>query len=72
MILQVFHDIKEEKKKLTKHIKPDLSKLRTGLLWDTKLKNVDWVTNKNFVIDRVNERGSNEEKELIAMFYISL
>jgi antitoxin HigA-1 len=72
MILQIFHDIKEEKRKLTKHIKPDLSKLRAGLFWDTKLENIDWIANKKFVIDRVNERGSDEEKELIAMFYASI
>ena len=40
MTLQVFYDIKEEKKKLSKS--PDLSKLRTALFWDTKIDQIDW------------------------------
>jgi plasmid maintenance system antidote protein VapI len=69
MILQVFHDIREEKNKLTKQIKPDLSKLRTGLFWDTKLENIDWIEHKQYVIDRVMERGNEKEKKLIKDFY---
>lgn len=72
MIPQVFHDIKKEKKKLTKHIKPDLSKLRTGLFWDTKLENIDWVEHKQYVVNRVMERGTEEEKVLIQDFYEQL
>ncbi len=40
MTLQVFYDIKEEKKKLSQS--PDLSKLRTALFWDTKIDQIDW------------------------------
>jgi len=69
MILQVFHDIREEKNKLTKHLKPDLSKLRNGLFWDTKLENIDWIQHRQYVIERVMERGTNEEKALIKDFY---
>lgn len=69
MILQVFHAIREEKNKLTKYLKPDLSKLRTGLFWDTKLENIDWIQHRQYVIERVMERGTEEEKALIKDFY---
>jgi plasmid maintenance system antidote protein VapI len=69
MILQVYHDIREEKRKLTKDIKPDLRKLRNGLFWDTKIENIDWVKHKRYVIERVMERGTDEEKEEIREFY---
>jgi antitoxin HigA-1 len=72
MILQVYHDIKEEKRKLSREIKPDLSKLRNGLFWDTKFENIDWVKHRQYVIERVMERGTDEEKELMRNFYASL
>ncbi|RPA66871.1 plasmid maintenance system antidote protein [Cyclobacteriaceae bacterium YHN15] len=71
MILQVYHDIKEEKRKLTKKIKPDLSRLRPALFWDTTFDNIDWLQHKQYVIDRVMERGTEEEKKLIKDFYAS-
>ena len=72
MILQVYYDSKEEKRALTKHIKPDLTKLRSALFWDANLENIDWIEHRQYVIDRVNERGTDAEKELIAEFYTSL
>lgn len=67
MTLQVFYDIKEAKKKLSKS--PDLSKLRTALFWDTKIDEIDWSQQKNAVIKRVFERGNEEEKMEITNFY---
>jgi antitoxin HigA-1 len=71
MILQVFFNIKKEKKKNPKNISPDLTKLRKALFWDTKIENVDWIKHQKFVTDRVNERGTPEEKEEIQSFYTS-
>lgn len=69
MILQVFYDIKQEKKKRSKTSHPDLSKLRRGLFWDTDLDKIDWHQQKRAVIQRVFERGNTEEKEEITRFY---
>ena len=41
MTLQVFHDIREIKKKKNKSL-PDLTKLRPVLFWDTELEGIDW------------------------------
>src|SRR5665811_2046329 len=50
MILQIYHEIKEEKRKQhTKH--PDLSKLRRVLFWDTTIEKIDWEKQKKAVIN---------------------
>jgi plasmid maintenance system antidote protein VapI len=68
MILQVYYDIEEEKRKQTsKH--PDLSKLRSVLFWDTKMENINWAKQKKTVIKRVFERGNDIEKKEITLFY---
>lgn len=69
MILQVFYDIKEEKRKHQDKTHPDLSRLRAGLFWDTDIKKINWQEQKRAVIERVYERGNEEEKAEIARFY---
>lgn len=68
MLLQVYYDIEQEKRKLNIN-SPDHSKFRPALFWDTKLELIDWVKNKNAVIKRVFERGNEEEKNEIIRFY---
>jgi addiction module HigA family antidote len=68
MTLQIYYEIKEEKKKLNnKH--PDISKLRRVLFWDTNMDKIEWETQKAAVINRVFERGNEEEKNEITHFY---
>jgi plasmid maintenance system antidote protein VapI len=70
MVLQAFYDMKEEK--LRQHARsggPDLSKLRPGLFWDTDISQIDWLGQRRAVIERVIERGSEEEKAEIKRFY---
>ncbi len=70
MVLQAFYEMKKEK--LRQHARsggPDLSKLRHGLFWDTDINTVDWHGQKRAVIERVVERGNEEEKAEIKRFY---
>lgn len=69
MILQVYHDIKEEKLKQQDQTHPDLSRLRSGLFWDTDIKKINWQEQKRAVIERVFERGNDDEKAEITRFY---
>ena len=69
MTLQVFYEIKEEKRRRSKNYHPDLSKIRRILFWDTKMENIDWVQHKRSVIERVFERGDDVEKAEIIRFY---
>jgi len=68
MILQVFHDIKQEKLKADNQI-PDLSKLPPVLFWDTDINKIKWMTQKRAVITRVLDRGTEKELAEIVRFY---
>lgn len=69
MTLQVFYDIEQEKRKNNEKNKPDFGKLRPVLFWDTRMDNIDWQKQRRAVIERVFERGNEEEKEEITRFY---
>ncbi|WP_220388694.1 helix-turn-helix domain-containing protein [[Flexibacter] sp. ATCC 35208] len=69
MVLQVYYDIQEEKRKRSVNQLPDLSKLRRVLFWDTQMEKIDWQKQKRAVILRVFERGNEQEKEEIIRFY---
>ena len=68
MILQVYYDIEQEKKKLNK-LRTDLPQLRPVLFWDTKINTIDWEKQKKAIIKRVFERGNEMEKKEIIRFY---
>lgn len=69
MTLQVFYEIEQEKRRQQSGEKPDLSKLRRVLFWDTKMENIDWQRQKRAVVERVYERGNEEEMAEINRFY---
>lgn len=69
MSLQLYYDIKILKQKESAGHKPDLSKFRKVIFWDTDIDKIDWMKNKRAVIERVFERGNNMEKEEIIRFY---
>ena len=68
-ILQLYHDIREERKKQSAGKHPDYSQLRPALFWDTKMEKIDWIGQKRAVIERVFTRGTEQEKALIREFY---
>ncbi|OYX86525.1 MAG: plasmid maintenance system antidote protein [Flavobacteriales bacterium 32-34-25] len=68
MILQVYYDIEQEKKKQNK-LRTDLPQLRPVLFWDTKINTIDWEKQKKAIIKRVFERGNEIEKNEIIRFY---
>lgn len=69
MTLQVFYDIKELKSKPKKAQSPNLSILRKVLFWDTDINKIDWERQKKAVIQRVWERGTEEEQNEIIRYY---
>lgn len=69
MILQTYFDIEQEKKKLTANYHPDLSLIRPVVFWDTDILKIDWVKNKSAVIQRIFERGGEQEIKEIIRFY---
>jgi addiction module HigA family antidote len=69
MTLQVFYDIKEEKRRQQENRHPDFSKLRRGLFWDTAMEKIDWSRQRRAVIQRILERGNAQEINEIKKFY---
>ena len=69
MTLQVYYDIAEEKRKVAKMDSPDLSKFRPALFWDTKIETINFLEHRRFVINRVFERGNEDEVCEIIRFY---
>jgi hypothetical protein len=68
MILQVYYEIEEEKRK--QNISwTTLPQLRPVLFWDTKMASLDWEKQKKAIIRRVFERGNEIEKNEIIRFY---
>jgi hypothetical protein len=69
MTLQVYYDIAEEKRKLSQNHRPDLTKFRSTIFWDTKIENIDFTAHSRYVINRVFERGNEEEILEVIRFY---
>lgn len=69
MILQSFYDIKKEKAKLADKRIPNLKLIRPVLFWDTNINKIDWELHKEYIIQRIFERGNQQEKEQIESFY---
>ena len=68
MMLQVFYEIKEEKRRQQGDSRPNFSKLRRGLFWDTDIDKIDWQGQRRAVIERILERGNDEERAEIERF----
>lgn len=70
-ILQTYFLIKEFKDKNYLNKNSQVPNIRKILFWDTDFYQIDWHRQKKFVIERVNERGSDQEKKEILRFYNS-
>lgn len=47
----------------------NLSLIRKILFWDTDINKIDWEAQRRAVIERILERGNDQEKEEIKRFY---
>ncbi len=70
MLLQAYYEIKKEKEKLSDILpKPDLSKIRKIVFWDTDISLIHWEKQRKAVIRRIFERGNEVEIIEIISFY---
>ena len=49
--------------------RPDLSKIRPVLFWDTDIEKINWQKSRASVLKRVRERGNEIEKIELQRFY---
>lgn len=66
-LLQTYYNIEKEKKKETQT--PNMSIIRTIIFWDTDIKKIDWQKQARAVIERIFDKGNDEEKNEITRFY---
>lgn len=71
LVLQAYYDIQAEidKEKAHPFERPNLNILRKSLFWDTDISQIDWHRQSRAIIQRVFERGNDEEKREITGFY---
>ena|SRR5690606_7212787 len=68
VLLQTYYDIQKIKEKEIQNT-PDLKILNKALFWDTDIQKINWEKQYMAIIQRVFERGSEEEKDVIIRFY---
>ena len=64
-ILQAYYEAEEYNNPQIAELPP----IRKVVFWDIDINKLDPVKNKVFFINRINERGSKEEKKLIQEYY---
>lgn len=69
MMLQTFYDIKIEKDKQREKRTPNMELIRPVLFWDTAIDKLDWNLNKEFIVQRIFERGDEKEQKELLNFY---
>ena len=68
VLLQAYYDIQKIKEKEAKST-PDLHILSKALFWDTDIKQIDWERQYRAVIQRIFDRGNENDKNEITRFY---
>lgn len=69
MLLQASYDVNTLADKLDNDVKPNLSKFRHVLFWDTDFEKIDWQKQRHAIIKRVLERGNDDEINELIRFY---
>ncbi|WP_313366936.1 helix-turn-helix transcriptional regulator [Sphingobacterium mizutaii] len=68
VLLQAYYEIQKIKEKETQK-SPDLNILNKALFWDADIQKINWEKQYKAVIQRVFERGTEEDKDEIIRFY---
>lgn len=68
-IIQTQYEITQAKNKIELQKHPEIQKFRKALFWDTHIEKINWIANKNWVIQRVFEYGNESEIQEIITFY---
>ena len=69
LALQAYYNIAEYKRKEASFSVTGVPDIRKILFWDTDFDKIDWGRYRNFVVQRVLERGDEADIEEIIRFY---
>ena len=68
-MLQSYYELEQYRIKAASSQAIGVPNVRKILFWDVDFDKINWGLRKKFVISRILERGSEEEKAEIARFY---
>lgn len=68
-VLQTYYDIDTYKSKLLNEQNQTKPNIRKSLFWDTDFDKINWYKHRKAVLQRVLERGNQDEKNEISRFY---
>ena len=72
MLIQAAFEVSVYKQSALKAKNPLLGKFRPSLFWDTKIDTIDFEKNRKSIIQRILERGNEEEiKHLINLYSLA-
>ena len=69
--IQLYYEVRRFEES-QQHKTPDLKKLSHSLFWDTDVKKINWIRQKNSVLERVEKYGTASDIKIISDFYDSL
>ena len=69
LTLQAYYEIAEYKNRKANESVRGAPAIRRMLFWDTDFDQIDWGRSKESILERVMERGDENEKQEIARFY---
>ena len=69
MLLQASYDVKQLNASSLIKSTPHLQHIRRVLFWDTDFSKIDWLKNQRAIIQRIFERGNDDEITEIINFY---
>jgi plasmid maintenance system antidote protein VapI len=68
-MLQTVHDFEQVKRRIENARYPGRPNIRRVVFWDTNFDKIEWGYRKQWIINRILERGNAREREEIARFY---
>ncbi|MBQ4285374.1 MAG: helix-turn-helix domain-containing protein [Bacteroidales bacterium] len=69
LLIQAYHKIRKHYGINSETASLPRPSIRPVVFWDIDIERLDWITNKDFIIERVMQRGNKEEKESIRQYY---
>lgn len=69
LTLQAYYNIEQYKRHEASASISGIPNIRRILFWDTDFDKIDWGVYKKYVVERVMERGNEQEKQEIMRFY---
>ena len=69
MLVQTYYKIRIHSLKAQATPHRDIPSIRRIVFWDIDTDSLDWQANKAFIIQRVSERGNENEKKQVKAYY---